>query len=43
MRMRRKANLDERLKACRKTGRLIILNCEDRNFQTSVEKGILEH
>ena len=36
MRMRRKANLDERLEACRKTGRLIILNCEDRNFQTSV-------
>ncbi len=37
MRMRRKANLDSRLEACRETGKLIILNCEDRNFQTSVE------
>lgn len=43
MRMRRKANLDERLAACRQTGRLIILNCEDRNFQTSViEKEYLD-
>lgn len=36
MRMRRKANLEQRLAACVETGKLLILNCEDRNFQTSV-------
>ena len=38
MRMRRKANLDARLKGCQDTGRLIVLDCEDRNFVTSIEK-----
>lgn len=36
MRMRRKTNLEGRLAACVESGRLIILNCEDRNFKTSV-------
>lgn len=38
MRMRKKAHLEERLERCIETGKLIILNCEDRNFVTSVEK-----
>lgn len=38
MRMRKKAHLEERLEKCIETGKLIILNCEDRNFVTSVEK-----
>ena len=38
MRMRRKAHLEERLAAAKSTGRLIILNCEDRNFVTSVKE-----
>lgn len=36
--MRRKAHLEERLAACEATGRLLILNCEDRHFQRAVEK-----
>lgn len=36
MRMRRKANLEQRLDSCVENGKLIILNCEDRNFKTSV-------
>lgn len=43
MRMRRKTNLESRLAACAGDGRLIILNCEDRNFKTSVaEKEYLD-
>lgn len=38
MRMRRKARLDERLEECRSTGRLLILNVEDRHFQRAVEE-----
>lgn len=38
MRMRRKARLDERLEECRGTGRLLILNVEDRHFQRAVEE-----
>lgn len=36
--MRRKARLDERLEECRSTGRLLILNVEDRHFQRAVEE-----
>lgn len=36
--MRKKARLEERLAACAETGRLLILNCEDRHFQRAVEK-----
>ncbi len=43
MRMRRKARLEERLADCVDSGKLIILNCEDRNFVTSViEKEYLD-
>lgn len=38
MRMRRKAHLEQRLDRCVESGKLIILNCEDRNFVTSLEK-----
>ena len=38
MRMRRKARLDERLEECRSTGRLLILNVEDRHFHRAVEE-----
>ena len=37
MRMRKKAHLEERLEKCVESGRLLILNCEDRNFVTSVK------
>lgn len=37
MRGRRKARLDERLLACAETGRLLILNVDDRHFQRAVE------
>ncbi len=36
--MRRKARLDERIAACEASGRLLILNCEDRHFQRAVEE-----
>ncbi len=36
--MRRKARLDERLAECEATGRLLILNVEDRHFQRAVQK-----
>lgn len=38
MRMRKKAHLESRLERCEQSGRLLILNCDDRNFLTSVEK-----
>lgn len=37
MRMRKKAHLEERLEKCVESSRLLILNCEDRNFVTSVK------
>ena len=37
MRMRKKAHLEERLEACVQAGNLLILNCEDRNFVTTVQ------
>lgn len=36
MRMRRKARLDERLAECEASGRLLVLNVEDRHFQRAV-------
>lgn len=38
MRMRRKARLDERLAECEASGRLLILNVDDRHFQRAVEE-----
>ena len=38
MRMRRKANLDGRIADAEKTGRLLILNVEDRHFERAVLK-----
>ncbi len=37
MRMRRKARLDERVAECRASGKLLVLNVEDRHFQRAVE------
>ncbi len=43
MRMRRKARLDERLAACEASGKLLILNVDDRHFQRAVvEKEYLD-
>ena len=36
--MRRKARFEERLAACAESGKLLILNCEDRHFQRAVEE-----
>ena len=36
--MRRKARLNERLAACVESGKLLILNVEDRHFQRAVEE-----
>lgn len=36
--MRRKARLDERLQACVESGRLLVLNVDDRHFQRAVEE-----
>ena len=36
--MRRKARLTERLAECEASGKLLILNCEDRHFQRAVEE-----
>lgn len=36
--MRRKARLDERLAECEASGRLLILNVDDRHFQRAVEE-----
>lgn len=43
MRMRRKARLDERLADCEASGKLLILNVDDRHFQRAVvEKEYLD-
>lgn len=36
--MRRKARLDERLQACVDSGKLLVLNVDDRHFQRAVEE-----
>ena len=44
MRMRRKKNLDQRLLNCAQTGILILIEGEDRNFQTAVlEKKLFDY
>lgn len=38
MRMRRKTHLTERVEQCVKSGKLLVLNVEDRHFQRAVEE-----